>query len=68
MGRVKARRLRQEAGRQGQRVKRRAPVTTDSRHGDEVAPHLLARHFDVDKPDAAWVGDLTYVRTAAGGL
>ena len=68
VGRVKARRLMKEAGVQVKRAKRRAPVTTDSRHGYEVAPNLLARHFDVDMPDFAWVGDITYVWTAEGWL
>jgi putative transposase len=68
VGRAKARRLMNEAGVQVRRAKRRAPVTTDSRHGDEVAPNLLARHFDVDAPDLAWVGDITYGWTAEGWL
>ncbi len=59
VGRVKARRLMKEAGVRVERAKRRGPVTTDSRHGYEVAPNLLARHFDVDEPDHAWVGDTT---------
>ena len=33
VGRVKARRLMKEAGGPVQRAKRRAPITTDSRHG-----------------------------------
>ncbi len=57
-----------EAGVRAQRAKRRGPVTTDSRHGYEVAPNLLARHFDVAEPDHAWVGDITYVWTAEGWL
>lgn len=68
VGRVKARRLMKEVGVQVPRAKRRAPVTTDSRHGYEVAPNLLARHFDVDAPDSAWVGDIPYVWTAEGWL
>ena len=68
VGRVKARRLMKEAGVQVKRAKRRAPVTTDSRHGYEVAPNLLARQFDVDEPDHAWAGDITYVWTAEGWL
>ena len=67
VGRVKARRLMKEAGVQVQRTQRRTPVTTESRHGYEVAPNLLARHFDVEAPDVAWVGD-TYVWTAEGWL
>ena len=68
VGRVKARRLMKEAGVRVKRAKRRAPVTTDSRHGYEVAPNLLARQFDVDAPDDAWVGDITYVWTVEGWL
>jgi transposase InsO family protein len=68
VGRVKVRRLMKEAGVQVKRAKRRGPATTDSRHGYEVAPNLLARQFDVDEPDYAWVGDITYVWTAEGWL
>ncbi len=40
--------------------------TTDSAHAEPVAPNLLARRFAVGAhpaPNAAWVGDLTYVPT-----
>ena len=50
VGRVKARRLMKDAGISVKRAKRRAPVTTDSRHGYNIAPNLLARQFDVDGP------------------
>ena len=63
VGRRKARRLMKEAGVQVPRAKRRGPVTTDSRHGYEVAPNLLARHFDVEAPDLAWVA--TYSQPSA---
>ena len=43
-------------------------MTTDSQHGYAVAPNLLARQFDVDKPDQVWAGDITYVWTAEGWL
>jgi len=59
VGRAKARRLMNQAGVAVQRPKRRGPVTTDSRHGDEVAPNLRARPFDVAKPDHVWVGDIS---------
>jgi putative transposase len=48
-----------QAGVAVQRPKRRGPVTTDSRHGYEVAPNLLARQFDVAKPEHVGVGDIT---------
>jgi putative transposase len=50
------------------RPRQRRPVTTDSRHGHPVAPNLLARQFDVERPDQTWVGDVTYVWTAEGWL
>ena len=68
VGRAKARRLMHQAGVAVQRPKRRGPVTTASRHGDEVAPNLLARQFDVAKPDHVWVGDSSYVWTGEGWL
>jgi putative transposase len=68
VGRAKARRLMHQAGEVVQRPKRHGPVTTDSRHGYAVAPNLLARRFDVAKPDQVWVGDISYVWTAEGWL
>jgi transposase InsO family protein len=68
VGRLKVRRLMNEAGVKVEQGKRRGPVTTDSRHDYAVAPNLLERHFDVDEPDRAWVGDITYVWTAEGWL
>ena len=67
-GRAKARRLMKEAGITVQHPKRRAPMTTDSRHGYAVAPNLLARQFDVAAPDQVWAGDITYIWTAEGWL
>jgi putative transposase len=68
VGRAKARRLMKAAGVTVRRPKYRRPMTTDSRHRYGVAPHLLARQFDVDQPDQVWAGDLTYVWTAEGWL
>jgi transposase InsO family protein len=48
------------------RVPRRFVRTTDSTHGEPIAPNLLARDFTVrpDRPlDAVWVADITYVPT-----
>jgi putative transposase len=58
-GRAKARRLMSRAGVAVPRSRRRGPLTTDSRHGYEVAPNLWARQFDVTAPDHVWVGDIT---------
>jgi transposase InsO family protein len=68
VGRAKARRLMRQAGVAVQCPKRRGPVTTDSRHDYAVAPNLLARQFDVAKPNQVWVGDISYVWTAEGWL
>lgn len=43
-------------------------VTTNSRHKLPIAPNLLKRNFHVDKPNAVWVSDITYIRTAEGWL
>lgn len=42
--------------------------TTDSRHAHPIAPNVLARDFDADAPNTAWVTDVTFVRTAEGWL
>jgi transposase InsO family protein len=42
-------------------------MTTDSRHGEEIAPKLLARPFDVTAPEQVWAGDITSLWTAEGG-
>jgi putative transposase len=68
VGRAKARQLMNKAGVGVQRPRRRGPMTTDSRHGDEVAPNLLARQFDVTAPDHVWAGDITDIWTAEGWL
>ena len=48
--------------------KRVYKTTTNSRHAHPIAPNLLARHFSFDKPDMAWVGDITYIPTDEGWL
>jgi putative transposase len=66
VGRAKARRLRNKTGVAVQRPRRRGPMTTDSRHGDEVAPHLLARQCDVTAPKHVGAGASTSRWTAEG--
>lgn len=68
VGRNKARRLMRAAGVSVRRRSIRKPQTTDSRHGYGVAPHVLNRQFDVAKPNAVWVGDITYLWTQEGWL
>jgi len=43
-------------------------ITTNSRHKLPIAPNLLKRNFHVDKPNTAWVSDITYIRTSEGWL
>ncbi len=41
-------------------------VTTDPGHGQAVADNVLDRQFTVDKPNAVWVSDITYIATKVG--
>jgi transposase InsO family protein len=50
------------------RRKRRFRKTTDSNHKHPIAPNVLARNFEVELPDRAWVTDVTYVWTHEGWL
>ena len=50
------------------RTRRKFKATTDSSHGQAVAPNVLDRDFDVDEPNTAYVGDITYIWTAEGWL
>lgn len=63
-------RLMREGGLVARPRKRRRVVTTNSAHGDPIAPNLLARRFDVNGVvvNRVWVGDLTYLPTREGPL
>ena len=50
------------------RTRRKFKATTDSSHGQAVAPNVLERQFDVDEPDTAYVGDISYIWTTEGWL
>jgi len=43
-------------------------VTTNSNHKLPIAPNLLNRNFHAAIPNAAWVSDITYIRTGQGWL
>ena len=47
---------------------RRFRATTDSRHRLAVAENRLERRFDVDRPNAVWAADITYIWTKEGWL
>jgi putative transposase len=67
VGRGRVARLMREGGLSA-RPRRRAPRTTDSRHGHPVAPNLLERRFTADRPDAVWLADISYLPTGEGWL
>jgi transposase InsO family protein len=48
--------------------KRKYRVTTQSQHAYPVANNLLERNFTVDRPNAVWLSDITYVWTSEGWL
>ena len=60
-------RVMRDNGLQG-RSKRRFKRTTDSKHGGPIAPNVLARKFQVDKPNCVWVTDVTAIATGEGWL
>jgi putative transposase len=67
VGRNRVARLMREAG-LGIVTRRRAPRTTDSRHGHPVAPNPLGRRFAAERPDAVWLADISYLPTGEGWL
>ena len=67
-GHKRVARLMREEGLRGKTRGRFAPRTTDSQHTRPVAPNRLDRHFAVDHPMPAWVGDITYIPTRQGWL
>ena len=67
VGRRRVARLMREAGLSAT-VRRRAPRTTDSRHGLPVAPNLLGRRFAAERPDTVRLADISYLPTGEGWL
>ncbi len=50
------------------KMRRKFKATTDSGHNLPVAANLLDRRFSVDRPNAVWVSDISYIRTDEGWL
>jgi transposase InsO family protein len=50
------------------KTRRKFKATTNSKHDKPVAPNLLNRNFSAEKPDQAYVGDITYIPTREGWL
>ncbi len=48
--------------------KKKFKATTDSKHDLPIAPNLLERNFETQKPNEVWVGEITYVWTAEGWI
>jgi putative transposase len=58
-------RLMKNAGLVAKMPKRKAPRTTDSRHGGPVAPNLL-KTMKIDRANHVWVMDITYIPQGNG--
>lgn len=67
VGRKRVRRAMRKRGLQPRRP-RSYRATTDSSHARPVAANVLNREFSVEKPNLAWVGDITYIKTTKGWL
>ncbi len=66
-GRNRVRRIMRESDLVSRRA-RLFKVTTKSDHEYAVAPNLLDRNFSPAAPNAAWVCDITFIRTTEGWL
>ena len=66
VGRRRVARLMSEHGLTGTPKRRFRGTTTTSDHNLEVAPNVLDRQFTVDRPNTAWVGDITYLPVTGG--
>ena len=67
VSRKRVARLMREAGLKA-KGRRKYKATTDSNHGAPVAPNVLERDFHVERPDAAWASDITYIWTRQGWM
>lgn len=66
-GRHRVARLRRENGIEARRMRRFRSAYT-GRNSEPAAPNRLEQRFVADRPDQAWVGDITFVTTRRGWL
>jgi len=66
-GKHRVARLRREAGIVPRRTQRQR-ITIEHHKTAAPAPDLLARRFTAPRPDHAWAGDMTFIRTREGWL
>ena len=67
VSRKRVARLMRESGLRA-KSRRKFKATTDSNHALPVAPNLLEQRFQVERPNTAWVSDITYLRTRQGWM
>lgn len=67
-GRKRIERLMRENDIRAKQGKKYKPTTTNSKHNLPVAPNILNRQFRRDRPNEAWVADITYIPTEEGWL
>lgn len=67
VGRRKTRRLMKEAG-VFVRYRKKYKVTTNSNHSKPLFENVLNRQFKVERPNQAYVSDITYINTQDGWL
>ncbi len=67
-GRKRIERLMRENGIRAKQGKKYKPTTTDSKHNLPVAPNILNRQFQRERPNEAWVADITFIPTEEGWL
>lgn len=68
VGKNRVARLMQVLRIRGKGGQKRRPRTTQSDARHPVMPNVLARQFDVQRPDEVWLTDITYIDTGEGFL
>ena len=66
IGKNRVARLMREHGIRAKGKRAFRPRTTDSRHAERIAPNQLKQLPSLNRPNQAWVADITYIWTATG--